>query len=68
MREIVLMSDARVAAVRVRGCAEQLVDVRGFLLVDDRKHADSHGAEYTGTLRAEHPDWPAERIRAAAGR
>ncbi|GAA2280883.1 M15 family metallopeptidase [Streptomyces hawaiiensis] len=110
MSEIILMSDARVAAIPVRECAEQLVDVRGFLLVDDRKHADSHGAEvhvrqgvadrlvqaesllpdglrllfvegyrppglqrryfegYAETLRAGHPDWPAERIRAAASR
>ncbi|MBC9724879.1 M15 family metallopeptidase [Streptomyces sp. TRM68367] len=45
MSEIILMSDARVAAVPVRECGEPLVDVRGSLLVDDRKHGDSHGAE-----------------------
>ncbi|MDH6514672.1 D-alanyl-D-alanine dipeptidase [Streptomyces sp. SAI-135] len=45
MSEIILMSDARVAAVPVRENGEQLVDVRGHLLVDDRKHEDSLGAE-----------------------
>jgi D-alanyl-D-alanine dipeptidase len=110
MSEIILMSDARVAAVPVEECAEPLVDVRGFLQVDDRKHEDSHGAEvhvrqgvldrllraqallpgglrllfvegyrppalqcayfeeYADELRAEHPDWSADRLRAAASR
>ena len=45
MSEIILMSDARVAAVPVEECGERLVDVRDFLLVDERKHKDSHGAE-----------------------
>ncbi|MFI6932199.1 M15 family metallopeptidase [Streptomyces sp. NPDC050287] len=45
MSEIILMSDARVAAVPVEECGEALVDVRGALLVDDRKHEDAHGAE-----------------------
>ncbi|MGW3116563.1 M15 family metallopeptidase [Streptomyces sp. NPDC001107] len=45
MSEIILMSDARVAAVPVSDNAEPLVDVREELLVDDRKHKDSHGAE-----------------------
>ncbi|WP_329521523.1 M15 family metallopeptidase [Spirillospora sp. NBC_01491] len=34
MDEIILMSDARVAAVAVRECGERLVDVRGTLAVD----------------------------------
>lgn len=45
MSEIILMSDARVAAVPVEECGEALVDVRASLRVDDRKHKDSHGAE-----------------------
>ncbi|WP_051858072.1 M15 family metallopeptidase [Streptomyces cellulosae] len=45
MSEIILMSDARVAAVPVEECGEALVDVRGALLVDDRKHEDAQGAE-----------------------
>jgi D-alanyl-D-alanine dipeptidase len=45
MSEIILMSDPRVAAVPVAECGEPLVDVSGALLVDDRKHKDSHGAE-----------------------
>jgi zinc D-Ala-D-Ala dipeptidase len=45
MSEIILMSDARVAAVAVEECGEPLVDVSGSLLVDDRKHKDSLGAE-----------------------
>ncbi|MFF7047465.1 M15 family metallopeptidase [Streptomyces griseorubiginosus] len=45
MSEIILMSDARVAAVPVEENGEPLVDVRGRLLVDDRKHEDSQGAE-----------------------
>ncbi|MEV6942590.1 M15 family metallopeptidase [Streptomyces sp. NPDC051172] len=45
MSEIILMSDARVAAVPVAENGEPLVDVREELLVDDRKHTDSHGAE-----------------------
>jgi D-alanyl-D-alanine dipeptidase len=45
MSEIILMSDARVAAVPVEENGEALVDVRGSLLVDDRKHKDSRGAE-----------------------
>ncbi|MFF4803100.1 M15 family metallopeptidase [Streptomyces sp. NPDC001351] len=45
MSEIILMSDARVAAVPVAENGEPLVDVREKLLVDDRKHEDSHGAE-----------------------
>ncbi|MFF9282801.1 M15 family metallopeptidase [Streptomyces griseosporeus] len=45
MSEIILMSDARVAAVPVEECGEPLVDVRGSLLTDGRKHKDSHGAE-----------------------
>ncbi|MEU6070796.1 M15 family metallopeptidase [Streptomyces sp. NPDC047082] len=46
MTEIVLMSDAKVAAVPVQECGEQLVDVRraGSLLVDERKWQDSAGA------------------------
>ncbi|PAZ10209.1 dipeptidase [Streptomyces sp. SA15] len=110
MSEIILMSDPRVAAVPVEECGEPLVDVRGFLQVDDRKHEDSHGAEvhvrrgvldrllraqallpdglrllfvegyrppvlqrryfdsYADELRAEHPDWSADRLRSAAGR
>ncbi|WP_406119215.1 M15 family metallopeptidase [Streptomyces sp. NBC_00989] len=43
MNEIILMSDARVAAIPVEECGEPLVDVSGALLVDDRKN-DS-GAE-----------------------
>ncbi|MEV0634859.1 M15 family metallopeptidase [Streptomyces sp. NPDC050619] len=45
MSGIILMSDARVAAVPMEECGERLADVRGSLLVDDRKHKDSHGAE-----------------------
>ncbi|SEC64854.1 D-alanyl-D-alanine dipeptidase [Streptomyces sp. 3213] len=46
MSEIILMSDARVAAVPVEECGEPLVDVRDVLLVDDRKNKDSDtGAE-----------------------
>ena len=46
MREIILMSDARVAAVPVEECGEPLVDVSGVLLVDERKNKDSDsGAE-----------------------
>lgn len=45
MSEIILMSDARVAAVPVDECGEPLVDVSGSLLVDDRKQKDSHGAQ-----------------------
>ncbi|MEV7074157.1 M15 family metallopeptidase [Streptomyces sp. NPDC093990] len=45
MSEIILMSDARVAAVPVEESGESLVDVRGRLLVDDRKQEDSLGAE-----------------------
>ncbi|WP_329296093.1 M15 family metallopeptidase [Streptomyces pseudovenezuelae] len=45
MSEIILMSDARVAAVPVEENGEPLVDVRDHLLVDDRKHEDSLGAE-----------------------
>jgi len=45
MSEIILMSDARVAAVPVKENGERLVDVRDHLRVDDRKHADSLGAE-----------------------
>lgn len=45
MSEIILMSDARVAAVPVQECGEPLVDVRHALLVDDRKDEDSAGAE-----------------------
>ncbi|MCG7522952.1 D-alanyl-D-alanine carboxypeptidase family protein [Streptomyces sp. OfavH-34-F] len=40
---IVLMSDPRVAAIPVADCGEPLVDVRGTLLVDDRR-ADSTGS------------------------
>ncbi|MFD5405514.1 M15 family metallopeptidase [Streptomyces griseorubiginosus] len=110
MSEIILMSDVRVAAVPVEENDEPLVDVRGRLLVDDRKHEDSQGAEvhlrqgvldrllaaetllpdglrllfvegyrppalqrhyfetYADALRADHPDWSAERIRSAASR
>ncbi|MFI6561978.1 M15 family metallopeptidase [Streptomyces sp. NPDC050534] len=110
MSEIILMSDTRVAAIPVRESGEPVVDVREVLLVDDRKHADSHGAEvhlrrgvldrlvaaqarlprglrllfvegyrppalqrsyfdrYAAELRAKHPRWPADRIRAAAAR
>jgi zinc D-Ala-D-Ala dipeptidase len=45
MSEIILMSDARVAAVPVEENGEPLVDVRAHLRVDDRKHEDSRGAE-----------------------
>jgi len=46
VREIILMSDARVAAVPVEECGEPLVDVSGVLLVDERKNKDSDsGAE-----------------------
>ncbi|MEV0906781.1 M15 family metallopeptidase [Streptomyces hokutonensis] len=45
MREIILMSDARVAAVPVEECGEPLVDVSGVLLVDGRKNKDAGGAE-----------------------
>lgn len=46
MTEIILMSDARVAAIPVEECGEPLVDVSDVLLVDDRKNKDSHsGAE-----------------------
>ncbi|MFI8235174.1 M15 family metallopeptidase [Streptomyces sp. NPDC085900] len=45
MSEIILMADARVAAVPVEDNGEPLVDVRKALLVDDRKHEDSRGAE-----------------------
>ncbi|MFF4255653.1 M15 family metallopeptidase [Streptomyces sp. NPDC001663] len=45
MSELILMSDPRVAAVPVVENGEPLVDVRELLLVDDRKHKDSHGAE-----------------------
>ncbi|MER8010583.1 MULTISPECIES: M15 family metallopeptidase [unclassified Streptomyces] len=45
MSEIILMADARVAAVPVEDNGEPLVDVREALLVDDRKHEDSRGAE-----------------------
>ncbi|MET9386768.1 M15 family metallopeptidase [Streptomyces sp. NPDC002928] len=110
MSEIILMSDARVAAVPVEECGELLVDVSGSLLVDDRKQKDSHGAQvhlrqgvldrlleaqallpeglrllfvegyrppslqrvyfegYADQLRAEHPQWTAEQVRAAASR
>ncbi|MFJ2884571.1 M15 family metallopeptidase [Streptomyces sp. NPDC087305] len=37
MSEIILMSDARVAAIPVEECGEPLVDVSAVLLVDDRK-------------------------------
>ncbi|MEU6140348.1 M15 family metallopeptidase [Streptomyces sp. NPDC047081] len=46
MTEIILMSDARVAAVPVQETGDPLVDVRDSLLIDDRKHEDSHGAEH----------------------
>ncbi|RPF38709.1 M15 family metallopeptidase [Streptomyces sp. TLI_185] len=45
MSELILMSDARVAAVALAENGEPLVGVRDRLLVDDRKHKDSHGAE-----------------------
>ncbi|MEW1830823.1 M15 family metallopeptidase [Streptomyces sp. NPDC088196] len=46
MTEIILMSDARVAAIPVEECGEPLVDVSDVLLVDDRKNKDSDsGAE-----------------------
>ncbi|MER5452848.1 M15 family metallopeptidase [Streptomyces sp. NPDC002764] len=45
MSEIILMSDARVAAIPVEENGEPLVDVREALLVDGRKHEDSRGAE-----------------------
>ncbi|MEV5528282.1 M15 family metallopeptidase [Streptomyces prunicolor] len=38
MTEIILMSDARVAAILVVECGEPLVDVSDVLLVDDRKN------------------------------
>ncbi|MEU7563755.1 M15 family metallopeptidase [Streptomyces eurythermus] len=40
---IILMSDPRVAAIPVADCGEPLIDVRGTLLVDDRK-ADTTGS------------------------
>ncbi|MBT1188782.1 hypothetical protein HET69_33570 [Streptomyces sp. CJ_13] len=40
---IVLMSDPRVAAIPVADCGEPLIDVRGTLLVDDRR-ADTTGS------------------------
>lgn len=40
---IILMSDPRVAAIPVADCGEPLMDVRGTLLVDDRR-ADATGA------------------------
>ncbi|MEV4063561.1 M15 family metallopeptidase [Nonomuraea dietziae] len=43
MRDIVLISDPRVAAIPVRECGEPLVDVRGRLRVDSRL-ADVDGA------------------------
>ncbi|MFJ9373473.1 M15 family metallopeptidase [Streptomyces sp. NPDC101455] len=43
MNEIILMSDARVAAIPVAECGEPLVDVSDVLLVDDRKN--DNGAE-----------------------
>lgn len=45
MSEIILMSDARVAAVPVEECGEPLVDVSDVLLVDGRKHDDPRGPE-----------------------
>ncbi|MFJ5303108.1 M15 family metallopeptidase [Streptomyces sp. NPDC088350] len=46
MNEIILMSDARVAAIPVEECGERLVDVSDVLLVDDHKNKDSDsGAE-----------------------
>ncbi len=110
MSEIILMSDAKVAAVPVMECGERLVDVRGALLTDDRQQHASGGAqfrlrqgvldrlldaqaqlpdgirllfvegyrppalqrryfdEYSAELRAQHPDWPDDRLRAAASR
>jgi D-alanyl-D-alanine dipeptidase len=110
MSEIILMSDARVAAIPVQESGEPLADVREVLLVDDRKHKDSHGAgvhlrravldrlltaqallpeglrllfvegyrppalqrfyfeRYAAQLRAQHPQWPADRIRTAVSR
>ncbi|WP_371664209.1 M15 family metallopeptidase [Streptomyces sp. NBC_00280] len=46
MNEIILMSDAKVAAVPVEECGERLVEVRGALLTDDRKQQDSGGAQF----------------------
>ena len=43
MSEIILMSDARVAAIPVEECGEPLVDVSDVLQVDDRKNVS--GAE-----------------------
>lgn len=43
MSEIILMSDARVAAVPVEECGERFVDVSDALLVDDRKNKNSDG-------------------------
>ncbi|NEA66359.1 M15 family metallopeptidase [Streptomyces sp. SID12488] len=110
MSEIILMSDAKVAAVPVEERGERLVDVRGALLTDDRKQRESGGAQfrlrqsvldrlldaqkllpdgvrllfvegyrppalqrhyfegYSAELRAQHPDWPDDRLRAAASR
>ncbi|MEW1647359.1 M15 family metallopeptidase [Streptomyces sp. NPDC091219] len=45
MSEIILMSDARVAAVPVEECGEPLLDVSDVLLVDGRKHDDPRGPE-----------------------
>jgi D-alanyl-D-alanine dipeptidase len=45
MSEIILMSDARVAAVPVEENDEPLVDVRDTLLADARKQEDAHGTQ-----------------------
>ncbi|KUN95810.1 hypothetical protein AQJ84_21775 [Streptomyces resistomycificus] len=69
MTEIILMSDARVAAVPVEECGEPLVDVRESLLFDDRKHVDSHGAEVhlrrteTATGPCSPAPWPRSTVR-----
>ncbi|MEH0416590.1 M15 family metallopeptidase [Streptomyces sp. B21-083] len=47
MSEIILMSDAKVAAVPVEECGERLVEVRGALLTDDRQQRASGGAQFT---------------------
>lgn len=49
MREIVLMSDPKVAAIPVEECGDPLVDCQGVLRVDERR---SDAAGYWAHLRA----------------
>jgi D-alanyl-D-alanine dipeptidase len=46
MSEIILMSDAKVAAVPVEECGERLVEVRGALLIGDRQQQASGAAQF----------------------